>query len=134
MMRMTAKNCANCDRKFEIPDYFDRYIFHCASCLEEKYKESYRKALYGTGVFLVCVLGLTLLYISLFLWVFEDGSTNSFSESYNPRDKAISRFINYGYLFSLYFLSPWVKFSMYRKEKKRYEEIRETMEYIESGE
>ena len=127
MMRMTTKNCANCDREFEIQEYFDRYIFHCQGCLEKKYKESYDKALYGTGVFFVCIAGLTLLNISLFLWVFEDVTKNFV-------DKTIFRFINYGYVISLYFLVPWTKFSMYRKEKKRYEEICETMEYIESGE
>ena len=131
---MTAKNCANCDREFEIPDYFDRYIFHCPSCLQEKYKESYEKSLYGTGLFIVSVLGLTILHVCFSLWVFKDGSRQYFSETFNPKHRSIDSFLNYGYFFSIYFLSPWVKFSMYRKEKKRYEEIRETMEYIESGE
>lgn len=125
MMRMTTKNCANCDRKFEIPDYFNSNIFHCPSCIEPKYEESRKKFIKAVIVFMIyeSLLFCCLLLILVFLGI-ENRTLGGLLFRLNLG----------GMVFGVSILHPLAKFSMYRKEKKRYEEIRETMEYIESGE
>ena len=120
---MTTKKCANCDREFEIPEYFNSNIFHCQVCAEKKYSESLKKSIRGLVLFAVYESALILFAISMIIFLgVKKGSLGDILLRLNLYATAIG----------IPLLYPFRRFFMFKKEKAVYDDLQEVMD--ESGE
>lgn len=120
---MTTKNCANCDREFEIPDYFNSDIFHCQECIHKLYSESLKKSIKGLVLFVIyeAALIVVAVLITLFLGIKK-----------NSLGDILLRLNLYATVIGLPLLYPFRRFFMFKKEKAVYDDLQEVMD--ESGE